>query len=486
MEPIRILSKSQMEMIDDAARVILDKTGMIMRSVEALNLLERFGCRVDRSSFLVRFPRELTRGVVEKMRRDYTLPERPERMNVRFSHVRFRPAPHQVHSDFTVSAGGFVPFIFDLDGNRRTANRHDVLCSINMVNHMRHIDLTGLPVSDQTLPAKHRPVAMAAELVKYTQKIGGIETFRKEDVPFLMEIARIVAGSEAEFRRLPILVGYAETRSPLCFDENMIDIFLSYVKLGVPQTVDCMPCGGTTAPVTTAGVLALGAAETIGAMTLAYALRDDAIVGLDITPSFADMTSGNYKYGGGDRCSLLMARIQLLSEYYGCPTGVHGGKTDSCFFNEQAGIDKASSMLLAVLAGAVGVGTVGAIENAVTFSPVQLVIDNEIAAYVRRAIRCPIEVTPETLAVDLVHQVGPGGNFLNEMHTAEHFRDELHLSPLFPAQAWDSVQQRRDAFDTADRAAHIARDLWHPPGEPVLSDDQVRAVDAVVRRSQAG
>jgi trimethylamine--corrinoid protein Co-methyltransferase len=474
-----------MEMIDDAALRILDRTGMIMRSAEALDLLERFGCRVDRSSSLVRFPKELTRGVVEKMRRDYTRPDRPERMNVRFSHVRFRKTPHQVHSDFTVSAGGFVPFIFDLEGNRRTANRNDVLCSINMVNHLRNIDLTGLPVSDQTVPAKHRPVAMAAELGKYTRKIGGIETFCKEDVPFLMEIARIVAGSDEEFRRFPILVGYAETRSPLCFDEDMIDIFLSYLKLGVPQTVDCMPCGGTTAPVTTAGVLALGAAETIGAMTLAYALRDDAVVGLDITPSFADMTSGSYKYGGGDRCSLLVARIQLLSEYYGCPTGIHGGKTDSCFLNEQTGIDKAASMLLTVLAGAVGIGTVGAIENAVTFSPVQLVIDNELAAYVRRAIRCPIDVTPETLAVDLVHQVGPGGSFLNETHTAEHFRGELHLSPLFPAQAWDTVQQRRAVFDTADRAAQIARELWRPPDAPVLTDDQVRAIDAVVQRSQA-
>ena len=485
MEAIRVLSGSQMEMIDDAALMILDRTGMIMRSAEAMDLLERFGCRVDRSNFLVRFPKELTRGVVVKMRQDYTRPDRPERMNVRFSHVRFRKTRHQVHSDFTVSAGGFVPFIYDLDGNRRTANRHDVLCSINMVNHMQHIDLTGLPVSDQTVPARHRPVVMAAELVRYTQKIGGIETFRKEDVPFLMEIARIVAGSDEEFRRSPILVGYAETRSPLCFDENMIDIFLTYLKLGVPQTVDCMPCGGTTAPVTTAGVLALGAAETIGAMTLAYALRDDAVVGLDITPSFADMTSGAYKYGGGDRCNLLMARIQLLSEYYGCPTGVHGGKTDSCFFNEQAGIEKASTMLVAVLAGAVGVGTVGAIENAVTFSPVQLVIDNEIAAYVRRAVRCPIEVSPETLAVEVIHKVGPGGNFLNEMHTAAHFRDELHLSPLFPAMAWDSVQRRRNAFDTAEKAAEIAREFWRPPDEPVLTDDRLRALDAVVRRSQA-
>ncbi len=486
MEPIRVLSDLQMELIDDAAGAILEKTGMIMRSAEALDYLERFGCRVDRASFLVRFPRELTRRMVEKMRRDYTQPDRPERMNVRFSHVRFRKTPHQVHPDFTVSAGGFVPFIFDLEGVRRQGNRHDVLCSINMVNHLKHIDLTGLPVSDQTIPAPYRPVAMAAELVKYTRKIGGIETFRKEDVPFMMEIGRIVAGPDSEFRRCPVVVGYAETRSPLCFDENMIGIFLSYVKLGVPQTVDCMPCGGTTAPVTAAGVLALGAAETIGAMTLAYAVREDAVVGLDITPSFADMTSGNFKYGGADRCNLLMARIQLLSEYYGCAAGVHGGKTDSCFFNEQTGIEKAATLLTAVLAGAIGVGTVGHIENAVTFSPVQLVIDNEIASYVRRAIRSPIEITPETLAVDLIHVVGPGGNFLNAMHTAEHFRGELHLSPLFPARAWDSIQRNRAAFDTAERAAQIARELWRPACEPVLTDDQVRALDDVVRRSQAG
>ena len=115
---------------------------------------------------------------------------------------------------------------------------------------------------------------------------------------------------------------------------------------------------------------------------------------------------------------------------------------------------------------------------------VQLVIDNELAAYVRRAIRCPIEVSPETLAVEVVHQVGPGGSFLNEAHTAKHFRDELHLSPLFQAQAWDTVQQRRAAFDTATRATQIARVLWHPADEPVLTDDQLRAIDAVVRSSQ--
>jgi trimethylamine--corrinoid protein Co-methyltransferase len=263
----------------------------------------------------------------------------------------------------------------------------------------------------------------------------------------------------------------------------MAEIFMEYVKLGVPQTVDNMPAGGTTAPVTGAGVLALGAAETIAAMTLGYAVREDAVLAMDITPSYADMQSAIYKYGGPDRCNLLMARVQLLAEYYGCPTGVHGGKTDSCFFNEQAGIEKASTMLLTVLAGAVGIGTVGHLENALTFSPVQLVIDSELSHFVRRAIRCPWRVDVETLAAEVVDAVGPGGSFLGEQHTAQHFREELFLSPLFPVQPWEQAHSRPDKFDLTEKAKEIAADLWRPPAAPVLDDHQIRAIDDVVQRA---
>jgi len=83
----------------------------------------------------------------------------------------------------------------------------------------------------------------------------------------------------------------------------------------------------------------------------------------------------------------------------------------------------------------------------------------------------------------LLGTLGPGGNFLDEMHTAEHFRDELLLSPLFPAQAWDRAHAEPAQFDTAARAAEMARELWKEPDAPVLSDDQLRAVDAIVRRA---
>ncbi|GAF94156.1 unnamed protein product [marine sediment metagenome] len=178
--------------------------------------------------------------------------------------------------------------------------------------------------------------------------------------------------------------------------------------------------------------------------------------------------------------------MQLLGEYYGCPTGVHGGKTDSCFHDEQTGVEKAASMLMGVLAGAVGIGTIGHLENAVTFSPAQLVIDNEIAGFVRRCVREPIEVSEETLATALVDSVGPGGNFLTSPHTAEHFRDELFLSPLFGARGWEDARGRPEEFETSAKAEAMARELWKPPEAPVLSDGQIAEIDAIVGRATGG
>jgi hypothetical protein len=139
MEPVRVLTWSQMEQIDEAAQSILERTGIKIDSPDALGLLERFGCRVDPHSSVVKMPRALTRQVVTKMRQDYLRPDRPERMPVRFSHVRFRPTAYQVHSDFTVSTGGFCCFLHDLDGCRRPAGRDDVLSAINLVNHLDQI-----------------------------------------------------------------------------------------------------------------------------------------------------------------------------------------------------------------------------------------------------------------------------------------------------------------------------------------------------------
>lgn len=322
---------------------------------------------------------------------------------------------------------------------------------------------------------------MAAELAKYTTKFGGVETFKKEDIPYLVEIGSIIKDNLENLKREPILVGYAEARSPLCLDRNMLEIFMEYIKRGFPQTLDTMPNGGATAPVTAAGLLALGIAETLGPLILAYAIDENAVVGVDIIPSFCDMKSGLFRYASAERMPLLVARVQLISEYYGCPSGVHGGKTDSCFVNVQAGIEKAMSTALPVLAGAVGIGAVGHLENAVTFSPQQLVIDNEVFKYMHRALK-PIQVTDDTLAIDLIRQVGIGGNYLTQMHTAEHFRNELFLSELFETVPWANAHSQ-DIKGMENKALEKAQKVWNSKLEPVIDSHKLNAIDKVVRRA---
>jgi trimethylamine--corrinoid protein Co-methyltransferase len=402
-------------------------------------------------------------------------------MSVRYSQVRFDAQPFRVHENFTVSAGGFCVFIWDGENPRRQATLRDVRRSLKLADKLDQIAYTGLPVSAQDVPAEIRPVMMAAELVKATRKFGGIETFRRRDVGYVVRIGEIVAGSREAHRRNPILVGYAEARTPLCIDAVMADVMLAHLELGLPQSLDTMPNAGATAPVTAAGVLAVGLAETLAGLVLGYAVDPNATMTLDLTPGYCDMRSMHFGYAGAERVPLLSARVQLVSEYYGCPSGIHGGKTDACVPGIQAGVEKAMTMYSAAMSGAIGFGTVGHLENAVTFSPLQLVIDNEIARYVRHAIR-GIEVNEEALAVDVVEAAGINGHTYDHPHTVAHFRDVELLSPFFDAKSWgvgDSLDRER--FEK--RAAAKVRELMAEESEPVLTADQEAAIDEVVKEA---
>jgi len=482
-EPLRFLSSQDMQRIHETACRILEEVGMRVDHPDALDRLRKRGCRVDHDSGRVRVPREVTERSVGLMRDGYAQPDRrPREMAVRYSRVLFRTEPHRVHPDFTVSTGGFCCFIHDLEGRRRPATIQDVRDALRLVNALDEIGFAGLPVAAQEVPHPLRPVTMAAELVKRTRKLGGIETYCVRDAEYITRIAEVVAGSPEELRRHPVLVGYAEARSPLCFDRNMVEVFMAYVERGLPQTLDTMPSGGMTAPVTAAGTLAQGVAESMMGLVLAHAIDEQAVVGLDVNASYADMRTGLFSYAMPERWPLLGARLQLLGEYYGCPAGVHGGKTDACVPGVQVGVEKTASLLMPVLCGAVAVGTVGHLENALTFSPEQLVIDDAIVSYVRRAIR-GIDVTDETLGLDAVAEAAPAGEFLSHKHTTEHFRQELQPHPLFDRAAWGQAYAS-DAPGMQAAAREKARAiLAAEDSPPPLSPDQEAAVDEIVREA---
>ena len=484
IEPIRYLDQEEMQRIHQAALRILDEVGMRVDSEEALAYLENFGCKVDYDRRHVTFPTDVAQATVDRMRQANSKPDRiPQRMSVRYSQIYFSTMPHRIHSDFSGSAGGFNIHILDLDGQRRLANIEDVRAAIRLADALDNITFMGLPVSAQEVPSVMRPVVMAAELVKNTKKLGGIETFDRLDVHFISRIAEIVAGGAAELRRNPVLVGYGEARSPLCLDKNMAEILIDYVKLGLPQSLDTMPAGGTTAPITAAGILAQGIAETLCGLILGYSVDPEAIMSIDVLPTKADMQTGGYTYASPERIVVQAANMQMMSEFYGCPSGTHGGRTDSTYPGYQAGMEKALSMLMPLLSGSVGIGTLGALENCMMFSPQQLVIDNDLVGSVRYLLN-GFEVNDETLAVDVIKSIGPNGSFLSHQHTLDHLYSEKDPSRLYNRLTWQAAHNER-AVKLEDKAKKTAQRLMQQETECPLSPDQVKAIDEVVAEAWA-
>ena len=134
-----------------------------------------------------------------------------------------------------------------------------------------------------------------------------------------------------------------------------------------------------------------------------------------------------------------------------------------------------------MVAGAIGFGAVGHLENAVTFSPLQLVIDNEIARYVRHALR-GFEVNEETLALNVIGEVGPNGHTYDHDHTVQNFRNVELLSPFFDAWTW-GAQDSLDRERFEKRAAAKVRELLARESPPVLSSEQEAAIDEIVKEA---
>ena len=477
---LRVLSDEEMERIHRGALHILQKVGMWIDCGEALTSLAALGCQVHQETRRVWFPENVVQDCVERMRRQYASRTEPVEMPHRYGKVAFTSQPLGIRQDFTVSAGGFPPFIYDLEGVRRRATLQDVRDSLRLADALDEIDFLGLPCSAQEIPHQLRPVLMTAELVKHTDKLGGIEAWTVDGVDAIYEMAVVVRGSEEELRRRPVLVGYSEARSPLCLDRNMAEMFIAYIKKGLPQTLDTMPVAGTTAPATIAGTLVLGFAESLAGLVLAYSIDPEACVRVDVTPTLADMRTGLSPMAGPDRLIMLVGAAQMLSEYYGCLGGLHGGKTDACVPGEQAGMEKALSLLLPVLAGAPAVGTVGQLENLLTFSPLQLVIDAEIARSLRRVV-AGFDVTEEALALDVIAEVGPGGSFIDHPHTATVFRREFFLSNLLERSNWEGFFQQ-ELRGLEERARERAREVLRTHHPDPLSAEQKHEIDRIVRQ----
>jgi trimethylamine--corrinoid protein Co-methyltransferase len=227
--------------------------------------------------------------------------------------------------------------------------------------------------------------------------------------------------------------------------------------------------------------LVLGVAEVLGGLVIGQAAHENARPLIFIAPGALDMRSMLMDVSSPMRLNLSVAATQMVSQFYGLPCAANCGKTAASATGVQAGYEKALSILYPVLAGATSVGPIGQVENGFVFSFRQLVIDHEIARFVKRLLR-GVSVTEDTLALDPIEEVGPGRDFVSLPHTVAHFRQELWISDVgeFAGHEPGAVETHRGA---GKKALEKARTILATHDPHPLSKEQEAEIDRIVARA---
>ncbi|MEN8171811.1 MAG: trimethylamine methyltransferase family protein [Chloroflexota bacterium] len=409
----QMLTDDQIQELYDGVLHVLEYTGLEVHHEESLEILKKAGAWVDGK--MVRIPSYLVRKSLDLAPRSFTIFSRdgnPENdIHIGPGRAHYGPGPT-------------CPNFIDVESmERRPYVKTDVPNVAKVVDALPNIDFCE---SLGTVNDVHHDLGALYEfagMFPSTSKPIVAWSYDKYDSAGIHEIAVAEAGGQEAFEQRPNYVHYCEPLSPLVSTGEALDKLIFAAKHRIPLIFTPCPIAGGTAPVTAAGIIIQGAAESWMGLVIAQAIQPGLPFFMGGVFSVMDMSSMILSYGAPE-LSLMMAGLTELAHFAGLPLWQTGGCTDSKTFDEQAIIEGSLSVYFSALTGGDLCHDVGYTESAMTGSVFQLTAMDESIGYARRITR-GIEVNEETLAVDVINNVGPNGHYLREQHTRDHYKTEF-------------------------------------------------------------
>ena len=407
---LTMLSRGQCEQVHRASLEILRRTGVRVFHQGALDLLRQSDAILEDGN-LVRFPP----GLVE-----WALQQAPSRIAL------CRRGSSQVQAPLEGRTVSFGPgsdcpnYLDPRSGERRPFTTADVVDCIKLVDAVPELDFCmsmGIPADMETANAYRQQFAL---MLEHTSKPIVFVCDDRADCEAIAAMAAAAAGGVARLRLNPTLLLYSEPSTPLQHSETATGKLLYMAEQGLPIVHSPAPMMGGTAPVTLAGGLALGNAEVLSSVVMHQLRHPGAPFVYGSGLHHMDMKTTISVYGAPE-FQLARVAVAEMGRFYGLPTWGYAGHSDSCVMDEQAAADAAFSVLVALLAGNNLVHDVGYLEAGLTTSPEMIVFTAETISMMRR-FAAGMSFDAESLALEVIDQVGPGGDFLTQRHTLKHFR----------------------------------------------------------------
>lgn len=440
------LSSSQVERIHQASLQVLERTGIEVEASEVQEIFRTAGARVEDER--VYLPPSMVEDAIASAASSFTLAGRDQRHDMQIGGDRVY-----------MGTGGAAVKVLDLDGTVRESRLEDVARLARLVDALDNIHFYLRPVVARDLPTDILDVNKTYAAVANTSKHVMTQAYTVDSARDVIDLASMVSGGKSSFEERPIVSFVASwTVSPLRYAPETVEVLIELVRQNIPVATSSAPQSGATSPAALAGTLVQINAEELSGLVLCNLIRPGARVLMGYVPSVADMRTGNF-VGGAPEFGLMNAACAQLAHFYSVPIYNSSSLSDSKLPDAQAGYEKGITSAAAALAGSNFIHhSAGLLESMLTVAYEQYVIDDDINGSIMRMVR-GIEVSDETLSIDLIDQVCRGeGHFLGTEQSLSMMNTEYYYPHTADRQRRQDWEQG-GAQDMRDRARERAREI---------------------------
>ncbi len=469
----RVVDDKKLKQIHNASLEILERTGMIVDNDRALALLADAGCKVDFIEKQVHFPPELVVNQTKIVPKQIVLAGHSPKQDMNPGNVTSFPV--------TRPTCGIERIIDYRTGEIRPATKKDLIEYAVLTDAMSNTDFCGV-LSPIDVDLQSRDVTSAACVTRNTSKHVHVLAYTPQSVEYIAQIAQVIAGSREEARKRPPFSYFQAAISPLYLRENMIDCVLAAGKHGIPVFLNSSTILGATSPVTIAGGIALNNAEILGMNVILQLAYPGSAIVYKCALSAMDMKTSIGSFGRMEVSLASALSAQLGKEMYGFVTGTGGPNTDSKTSDVQSSMERTWASLIPVMAGVDIITGSGTMEAETTNYLTQMVIDDELFANIKQLVN-GVQVNDDTLAVDVIDQVGPRGQFMDTDHTFEHFREALRPNDMFDHTFRENWEERGKP-DIMDKARERVDQILKEHKVESLSDEQLEQIGEIEREAK--
>ena len=467
-------SRDELDTIHHAACHILKHTGVLVELEEAAEYFSSAGASVERKgdNWMVRIPEWLVTDSLASVAKSVTYYGRnPE-------------------NDFYLEKGrvGFGTFgeqvnVIDLDTrqcrNTTKADCNDVYRLVDALDGLAWVQRAVCP-GDQLSAAQ--AVHNFHAIISNNSKHATIGMVDKRSVETIIKMAAAAVGGDDKLRQKPICTCSCCPISPLTLAVQCCETLIAAVKGGINVDIMVMALSGGTGPVTLAGTIVQTLAEQLSGLVLAQIVGKGSAVTFGSCSTIMDLKTGLSALGAPE-WNMIGTALSQMAQYYNLPCRIGSGVSDSKIPDAQAAYEFNLNALPLALSGANMIFGAGGIESGLTFDFAKLIMDHECITSIHKMLG-GVNIKDDTLVLDLIDELGPGGSYLAHRHTFQHVRSQSQADVFDrnTREMWMTSSNGKDLTERAyERAKHI---LEHHKPLP-LSDTAEATINDLVTTFEA-